>query len=470
MLTTVARDPSRARVAMACVAANLVLVGAVVVEGWVPLAALALLVPVVLAVVRRPQRAILLLAALVPFYGLLLLVPGLPSAVGAWKELLVAATLVATFVAPADARGGPGRSLPAWAPAAAGLVLVGVLSSVAVGGLQALWGLKVSFFYVLATVAVWRCPLDARERDRLVGILMVTGVVTAVYGIAQQAMGATRLHALGYEYNSTIRTTHGLLRSFSTFTTPFPFAYHLMLVLLVGVAHALGEPGRTRSRLFLLATPVLAVGLAVSFVRGAWLGLAVGLAYLGLTRFRVLLLGVPVLAVGLLLLPTDVSVAALQSGSGTERVHAWQDNVSQIMSHPLGVGIGSTNAAAEKVAGGPQNSAVFHPDNEYYKQAYELGVLGLWFVVLLFAAAFLAAHRSVCPPGGEDLLAMATAANVVGAAAASLITVYLDTFPAELYFWLLLGIVASRSWPGGTTTDVDRQFGQSGLDRRSPVR
>ena len=40
-------------------------------------------------------------------------------------------------------------------------------------------------------------------------------------GLVQQAVGVTRLHELGYAYNTVIRTSHGHLRSFSTFDQPF---------------------------------------------------------------------------------------------------------------------------------------------------------------------------------------------------------------------------------------------------------
>jgi hypothetical protein len=401
----------------------------------------AVLGPLALALARRPQRGIVLLALLVPFDGLLLLVPSLPSAVAGWKEALLLATLVATFVAPRDARAAaPLR--PSWAPAVIGLLGLALLSALNVGGLQALWGLKVAFFFVLVVVILWRCPLDRRERDRLVTLLLVVGVVTALYAIAQQAMGHRRLNALGYEYNTVIRFAGGFLRSFSTFTQPFGLGYFLMLVFLVGAAHALGEPRRLRSRAFVLAAPILAMGLAYTFVRGAWVGLAVGLAYLGFTRFRALLLGIPLAAVALLFLPTDVSSAALAPKSGFQRVEAWQDKFSRITAHPLGVGVGASSSASEKVTEATGTGEIFHPDNQYYKAVYELGVLGLWLLVLLFIAACASAPaRASASPTEDSLFALSSAAMVLAAAAASFVATYLDIFPMDVYFWLFLAVV-----------------------------
>lgn len=460
----------------AAVVAGIVVVNALVVLAFVadaalPLAVIAVLVPLGLALTRRPQRGLLVLAALVPFDGLLALAPGLPPLAAGWKEALVLATLGATFVAPASARGAPGRPLPGWAPAVAGLLALGLASALVVGGLQAAWGLKIAFFFVLVAVIVWRCPFDAAERDALVTILFVAGVVTAIYGLAQQVMGHSRLHALGYEYNDAIRFIGPFLRSFSTFDNPFSFAFFLMLVLLVGLPHALDRPDRLRSRLFFLALPVLLAGLATSFVRGAWVGLLVGTAYLAWARFRGLFLGVPVAIVALLLLPTGVASAAFSSSSGAERIAGWDANLSDIARNPLGIGLGSSNAAAEKVAGPDADPAeVFHPDNEYYRALYELGVVGLWLTVLLLVSAFSTLRAASADPNPDAaVFALAVSSTVLAGATASVVTTYFDTFPNNLYFWLLLGVVAAgsrRTLDEAPTIDGGRRMADGGPQER----
>ena len=428
--------------AAAIVAVNGVVVFALMTGAGVYLIALAVVGPLAVALTRRPQIGLLVLAGLVPFDGLLLLAPGLPAVAAGWKEALVLGTLVATVVAPRSARPAFERRLPGWVPAVCGLLVLALASALVVGGWQAAWGLKIGFFFVLVTVIVWRCPLDAGERDTLVTILCVAGFLTAVYGLVQQIMGPAKLHAMGYEYNTTIRTTGGFLRTFSSFDNPFGFGYFLMLVLLVGIPHALDRPDRLRSRIFLLASPVLVAGLASTFVRGAWVGLFVGLAYLGARRFPRLLLVLPFALVGLLLLPTGVSSAALSSSSGVERVAGWEANVSAITGSPLGVGLGSSNAAAEKVAGTGRSATVYHPDNEYYRAVYELGVLGLWLTVLLLVSAFLSTRAASM--GADGVFALAVSSTVLAAAAASVVATYFDTFPNNVYFWLLLGVVATQ--------------------------
>ena len=96
--------------------------------------ALAGLVVLVLALVDRPQRGILLLACLVPFDGLLLLVPH-PGLVDGWKEGLVGKTAgsrVLLVVPPAQAYPD---GLPSATPSlAAGQTLVYVIDILNVQG------------------------------------------------------------------------------------------------------------------------------------------------------------------------------------------------------------------------------------------------------------------------------------------------------------------------------------------------
>ena len=436
-------DLTRARTALVPVAVNAALVAVLAAGRAEAVLALAVLAPVAVAVVNRPQRGVLLLAALVPFNGLLLILPAPPLA-SAWKEALVVATLLSTFVAPASARGSPDRRLPGWAPGAIGLLMLAAASAVPVGGLQAAVGLKVLFFYLLVAVVVWRCPLDERERDQLVTILMVTGVVTSLVGLGQQLVGPDRLNQLGYEYNTTIRSTGGFLRSFSTFNQPFGFAFFVMLSLIVGIPQAFSEPARPRNRFFLVMLPVLGLGLASSFVRGAWIGLAVGLAYLGFSRHRALLLLLPLAVVSVPLLPGDLTATALSGRSSGQRVTSWAERVVQLRDNPAGAGIGATGSASEKVAAIRDRADTYQPDNYYFKIGLELGVVGLWLQVLLLAAAFGSCRAAAAVlPGRDGELALGSAAMVLAAAAASVVATYFEIFPMDVYFWLLLTVVAT---------------------------
>ncbi len=403
------------------------------------------------ALVARPQRGVLLLAALVPFDGLLLVVP-VGDSLAPWKEALVLAVLLATFFAPASARAQVTGRAPGWVPAAIGLVALGLASAAVVGGLVGLWGAKITFFYVLLAVVLWRCPLDRVERDRLVTILMATGLVTALVGLAQQLVGPTRLNDLGYAYNDVIRFSGGFFRSFSTFTQPFSFGLFLTLVLLVCLPVAMSDPRRPRNTVFLAVVPILVLGMATSLVRGAFLGLLAGLVFLCAWRYRGLVHALVPTGLVVLLPPSTVLAAFLSSTSLQERGTGWSVALERVLEAPLGHGLGTTGAAAEKALelGAPLRDVIvvdgrsYQPDNQFVKIALELGPLGLWLLILLLAAAVTGAMAVARESRRSDrALAEGVAASVVAAAAAGLVSTYLEIFPLDLYFWLLLGVLLS---------------------------
>lgn len=279
---------------------------------------------------------------------------------------------------------------------------------------------------------------------------MLTGVVTSAFGILPQLLGPERLHALGYEYNETIRYSGNILRSFSTFDQPFAFGFFVTLSLLIGIPQALSEPSRRRNRLFLLATPLLGLGVLSTFVRGAWLGLGVGLVFLASRRYRVLLLLIPHALIALALPPPDISASAFSSSSSKERTDSWVQHSDLVTNHPLGAGIGSAGSASEKVAEAAGDDAKqYQPDNYYFKMLVELGVLGLWFLVLLLVFSFRSCREAATRLAGRDAaLAEGVSATVLASAAAGMVATYLEIFPMDLFFWLLIGVVAT--WDGSS--------------------
>lgn len=446
-------------------------------------AALALVGAVVLghvafAVCRRPQLGLLLLALLLPFDGLLQVV-SFGESVAPWKEALVCATLAATFLAPASARRRPPEAtgslvsrMPGWLPVVVVFAGVGAVSAIVVGGTVGLWGFKIAYFYMLVPLILWRCPFDARDRDRLVTILMGTGVAVGAFGLVQQVLGPERLNALGWEYNTAIRFSGDLMRSFSTFTQPFSFGLYVSFVLLVALPVAMADWQRTRNLVFLVAAPFLVVAMASSVVRGAMLALVVGGIVLAAWRFRGLAhAGAPAL-IALAFVPASALTAYFSSSSLGQRTSGWSDILSLVAAAPLGNGVGTTGAAAEKslelgvdpdlLVTVPTSTGVelYLPDNQYVKTVIELGPIGLWLLLLLGASVVASAVAAARRTQGDDrALAQGIAAATIGAAAASLVSTYLEIFPLDFYFWLTVGILlcldtASRSTPSPSAPEA----------------
>ena len=272
------------------------------------------------------------------------------------------------------------------------------------------WGLKIGYFFLLVPIILWRCPFDARERDLLVTVLMSTGAVCAALGVAQQLAGPDALHALGYPYNETIRFSGGFMRSFSTFPQPFAFGLFLSMVLLVCLPVAMGDVRRPRNCFFLALTPLIAVGMASSVVRGAILGTAVGLVVLLVRRHHGLVhLAAPAAAL-VLVLPTAVLGAFLSSSSLDERTTGWGGIGTIVLSAPFGNGLGTTGAAAEKsLSSGAGTADVlmmdgerYQPDSQYVKVLLELGPIGLWLLLVLLVAASPPRSAQLEPASGAD--------------------------------------------------------------------
>ncbi len=410
-----------------------------------------------LVVVARPQRGIIILVAVLPYDGLLAIAP-LPELVAGWKEGLVVLTVAAAVIAPGTVRAPTRRALPSWVAPVAALALLAVIDVVRRGQFEGLYGLKILLFFTLAAFALWRCPLGRHERDRLVGSLMVNGVVVACWGLVQQAIGPETLNAWGYEYNTAIRFSGSFLRSFSTFEEPFGYAYFLLVVLAVGIPVALADRRRPRNRLFLWLVPIVVMGMAASVVRGGLLGLAVVIAYLGFraaTPRRALLVAFPLALAAILLVPSSVSEAALSSSSTGERTSGWTAILPEVADRPFGAGLGSAGAAAEKVATlSDSTESTYQPDNQYVLLAYELGPIATWLQLLLVITAYGAARTAARATSGSDrALADGVAALTLAAGTVSLISTFFEIFPADALWWILIAIVATLGVPSTSDTD-----------------
>jgi hypothetical protein len=285
---------------------------------------------------------------------------------------------------------------------------------------------------------------------------MATGAFCAAWGLVQQALGPEFLRDQGYRYNSTIRFSGSFMRSFSTFLQPFPYAFFLMIVVLVGIPIALYDPFRLRNRVFLFLMPLYGIGMLVAVVRSAWIGTAFGLLWLRVRRHRILLLGIPIAIIVLLVGPSTSGSNATKTTSGQTRLTAWTDNFYEIGDHPFGLGIGTAGAAAGKLNvleggksqyqfGGVGGDVAFQPDNQYFLYALDLGVIAFWLYLLILYAAWKTASKTSERTGGSDsAFALGTGAVIIAYAVAGVSSTILEILPVY-YFWMLIGTVSAMA-------------------------
>jgi O-antigen ligase len=266
---------------------------------------------------------------------------------------------------------------------------------------------------------------DSGEARRFLDALLALLVGVAVVGVAQVA-SCPGLLALAPALGAVARNCHRAHGFYSIYMT---LAGVLSLVLLAvlpsllpGTEAAAGRGGRRRAVAWLVA----ALGFALTYVRGAWLGFFAGVAVLlGLLRRArtVLALGFVVLVVGLLLLLPGVrkraeTMADPSDPTAYDRVLMWRSGLAMARDHwLLGVGPGQVKrlypAYARPEATHRTRS---HLHDTPLQILVERGVIGLAAWTAIFAAFFAAGLRTVrALPGGEARrLAVGGVAAVAG--------------------------------------------------------
>jgi hypothetical protein len=198
-------------------------------------------------------------------------------------------------------------------------------------------------------------PNPRRTWRWAVGALLGVALLNAALGVAQQGIGVQRLvHQFGYQFGDEVRTTAGgQFRSFGTLEDPFNYAALLALALVCAVLDV------RRRRLAIGIAAVLAIGIAVSFVRTEIVLMAV-IAAIVLVRLRrvpaaaALLLATVVAALGLLTLvpqaPISPTSRASVLGTLNGRTTGWRELLSDPGDLIAGRGVGTVGSGLARSA------------------------------------------------------------------------------------------------------------------------
>jgi len=258
---------------------------------------------------------------------------------------------------------------------------------------------------VLAYVFTRVTIRDDRAVRRVLVALFLAGAAQAMMGVVQFGLGiGPPAFAIG-----------GFMRAYGNFGQPNPFAGYLGTILPLALAMSLvPHPGRFRA-VAVLALGMTAVGILLSFSRGAWLGMAISVGVMLVAwseRARrlvpplvVVLLVVIVLAMFNALPPVlanritsvtdnfgvfDVRTVTLSSENFAvvERMAHWQAGWAIFLDHPiLGVGPGNYPAVYPNYYIPPWEAPLGHAHNYYLNMAAEAGVLGLVALLVVLTVA-----------------------------------------------------------------------------------
>jgi hypothetical protein len=166
-------------------------------------------------------------------------------------------------------------------------------------------------------------------------------------------------------------------------------------------------------RIFLfIAAGMMAVGLVMSYSRGAWLATTIGLLYLawcyGKLKWRWVLPVILVVAAVVCVFwhstadngPWYLKRLDFSRPSAQHRVSAWRGGLQMMRDHPLGVGWNRTVGVYDKNYSPPEDSVVAITTNAYLMLGTELGLPGLLCFVTYVGLCFRVRRSAVVPTAG----------------------------------------------------------------------
>ncbi len=211
---------------------------------------------------------------------------------------------------------------------------------------------------------------------------------------------------------------------------------------------------------------MMAVGLVMSYSRGAWLATAIGLLYLarcyGKLKWRHVILGAGVLVLGAWMFwgrtpdnaPWYVKRLDFGRPSAQHRVAAWKAGLQIMRDHPLGVGWNKAVEIYDKNYSPPEGGAAALTMNSYLMLGTELGVPGLLcfvaYVALCLELEDGSPHLDPTSPSplSNPIRAEMAKRLVAREALALLVAFWFDgglfTLATASVFWILLELGAER--------------------------
>ncbi len=427
----------------------------------------------VLAAAQHPELGVWLVGVVGPFVGaLMILTRG--GGLSLLSDLLVILPLLALmlrwFVHPAKVTVWSG--LPALVWIFVGVALVQLVTSESHLMLPGIYGFRQSVLPVLLFIVAYNMDLSSRDRlDRMVTVFVAVGAVTSLWGLHQRFVGLTAAEA---EYAAGIHTfwVAGELRIFSSLGSPWGFAAYQAMIGILAAAMAVRLRGTGR-RLMLICWGLATLTLVFTQMRGPLLGYMLGLLFLALvvvgSRFerRWIVLAFCGGVAGYILLVVAVGpelarrvspasvvgqrlvsiLTPLQEDAMRARFVTWESIWPIILSHPLGLGLGTTEGASirfdELLRYGSISS-----DNLYLAVLLEMGWPGVALLVVIVLSVMTKGMRQLgtgTHPREEAVRAGFTACLVMVTVGNLATPLGFCPVAAHLY-WVAAGITANRSW------------------------
>lgn len=417
--------------------------------GVTPVAAVAVAL-VCAAVVVLPYRAELILLLLAGFPWVDFLARrSLGGFAGVWDELFLLGSLACLLWVVFVVRRWDLRTVPLLLPLCVAVVAaVGSVTLRHVPLTVGIFALRVTFQPLLFFFLGFLLPRDKRIVRWAVIVFLAASLLLAVHGLYQYAVNAPMPASWVDAHEKTIGT-----RAYSIIENPNGLGAFLLLGTLLAAGLALQKIAR-KERLALAAIAVvLALGIAVTFSRGAWLGLVVGLVALtALSRWR-LLVGLAAAGAAVLLVSPQVfiqrltfvvSTAYLTKSASAGRLLVWRVAANRIVENPwTGVGLGTFGGTSSFLFG--YMVLGWWLDSFYLQLAAEGGLvlLGAFLWVLVRAGkGLVAAYVDQADPYLRGVVA-GVFGGFVAVAFANVTASVWETVAVGSGFWFLVGLASA---------------------------
>jgi putative inorganic carbon (hco3(-)) transporter len=343
------------------------------------------------------------------------------------------------------------------------LAFVVALGSVAVNdvpGDVGFYALRMLFEPMLFYFLGFLFPKDRRWVRATIIIFVAVSTSLALHGLYQYLTHAP----MPARWVDASETNIGT-RAYSIIMNPNGLAAFLLMGALVSMSLALARVSRLAPRLlWAFACVVQLGGIAVTFSRGAWFGLAAGvlvLVVMAYRRYLVVIVGAAVL--GWFFAPRAFvdrltfafSSAYITKSSQAGRLYVWRMALDYAAAHPwFGIGLGTFGGTSAITFGYGR----LWVDNFYLQLAAEGGLLLLAFFLWILLRAIKGLVRGHgATDGFRRALAAGTIAAFVAVAVANVTASVWETLTVGVGFWFLTGLVTSatlheRAVPGEERT------------------
>ncbi len=326
--------------------------------------------------------------------------------------------------------------------AAVGSVVVREVPSVV-----AVFALRVLFQPLLFFFIGFLFPKNKRWVQWIIALFLLAGLALALHGLFQYVTDAPMPKSW-----VDVRETDISTRAYSIIENPNGLGAFLLMGGLISLSLALGRGlPRIQRGLMGVVCVIHLAGIAVTFSRGAWLGLIAGVVALFILAYRRYL--APLVAVGVVgwfaaparftnRLMFAFSAEYITKSMAAGRLYVWKMAVGHALSHPFfGLGLGTFGGTAAVRFGYGR----LWVDNFYLQLAAEGGIILLVFFlwILLRAAKGLVKAHLETPDPCLRLLAAGMFGAFVAVAVANATASVWETLVVGVGFWFLTGLVTS---------------------------